>query len=474
MHRLKSLSGSTESFTALLTHLRHHRQLSKPLSFFSALLLLLLTVNGIIAQSDPLPLPPDPVAGFSTQSTDINAPVIPDSPVTVDGTRPKDKLVYKDATLIADDEFSITALELPGVTASTETRGCSTSPARLAWFYKPPSSTSLSSVMSNFDIFTLTKNDESTVRTVQNAGIRPVLQYIKYDAIHDPCFQAKKAKGTPCSCGTKPWNNQVAWNASDICDIRNNHPDWFLRDSSGNLLYKDDFVMMDPGNQGWRDFWTTRMQSSQSQGWDGILIDNIATTFGLHGTNFVKLKNYSSDSAYQTAVVGFLSYARSRYFKPNGKLMFANISVRWGTDDAYRRYMEQLDGAQDEFWSYPRSGYYSTLSWEDDFYRARSTLERGDSIILISQGSKTDTTRQLFAFSSYLLIASDKTYFRYTSDAGGYGQMWLYDNYQFRLGTPTGSAYKSGDSWKRSFTNGEVKVTPGSHLGKITLYSSGC
>jgi hypothetical protein len=460
------------------SHQLHHKS-SKSIALLLTFMSICVSVNRVIAQSDPLPLPPEPeiTTGFSTQSADQ----LPTDSTVVNGAAAeaasvvKNKLVYKDATLIADDEFNTTALDLPSLSLDAAGRACSSSPTKLAWFYKPPGSTSLSTVMNHFDIFTLTKNDEKTMRTVQNAGIRPVLQYIKYDAIHDPCFQAKKAKGTPCSCSKSPLNNQVAWNASDICNIRDNHPDWFLRDASGNLLYKDNQVMMDPGNQGWREFWLSRMRQSQSVGWDGILIDNIATTFGLHGVNFVSLKKYSTDSAYQNAVVGFLAYARSSFFKPNGKLMYANISVRWKTDDAYRRYMEQLDGAQDEFWAYPRTGYYSTLSWEDDFFRARATLERGDSIILISQGAKTDTKRQLFAFGSYLLVASSKTYFRYTSDSGGYGQMWLYDNYQFKLGSPKGAAYRSGDSWKRSFTNGEVKVTPGARTAKITLYSaSGC
>jgi hypothetical protein len=488
MQRFNLPLGQTLSFTAFHSTLLRRHNLSKPLAFASALMLLSLSVSGLVAQSDPVPLPTPVVsAGFGAQSpeqlpagsTDVTVETSPD---TIDmgqsaaTTGKSGKLVYKDATLIADDSFdNTTMLGLPGVTADVSGRGCASSPTRLAWFYKPPGSSSLTSVINNYDIFTFTKNDEKSMRTVQNAGVRPVLQYIKYDAIQDPCFQARKPKGSPCSCSKKPLNNQVAWNAIDICDIRDNHPDWFLRDANGNLLYKDNQVMMDPGSQGWREFWVSRMRSSQSDGWDGILIDNIATTFGMHGTNFVKLQRYSTDSAYQNAVVGFLSYARSTYFKPNNKVMYANISVRWKTDDAYRRFMEQLDGAQDEFWAYSRSGYYSTLSWEDDFFRARDTLSRGDSIILISQGSKTDTKRQLFGFASYLLIASDKTFFRYTSDSGGYGQMWLYDNYLFKLGTPTGAAYKSGDSWKRSFSNGEVKVTPGSREAKITLKSAtGC
>jgi hypothetical protein len=482
MQRPSFLFVRTLPSAVYLLSFHYHRRILHPLAFISALLLLSFSVNGIIAQSDPLPLPTTPVitSGFSAQvpdqlpsaSTDVTV-----DPIDVTGIgasiKAKDKLVFRDATLIADDVLDMTTLNLPGYSEDISGRACASSPTKLAWFYKPPGSSSLSSVISNYDIFTFTKNDESSMRTVQKAGVRPVLQYIKYDAIHDPCFQAKKAKGSPCSCGTKPRNNQVAWNASDICDIRNNHPDWFLRDSNGNLIYWNNYVMMDPGNSGWQNFWLSRIRQSQSDGWDGILIDNMGTRFGVHGTNFVKLQRYSTDLAYQNAVVSFLSNVRSQYFKPNNKLIFANVSVRWGTTSVYLRFMEQMDGAQDEFWAYPRTGYFSTLSWEDDFFRARSTIERGDRIILISQGSKTDTKRQLFGFASYLLVASDKTYFRYTSDSGGYDEMWLYDNYRFKLGTPKGAAYKSGDSWKRLFTNGEVKVTPGSQTAKITLYSSG-
>jgi hypothetical protein len=354
---------------------------------------------------------------------------------------------------------------------------CTSDPIRTTWFYKPPKNTSMSTVMKHFDIYVLTRDDEKFLAEVTNAGEGPVLQYIKYDAISDACFQAKKAKNTPCSCNIKPRANQVAWQQIDICTIRDEHPDWFLRDKSGNLMYWNEFVMMDPGNQGWREFWLSRIKQYQQQypKWGGIFIDNMTTRFGLHSDTFIELQKYPTEKSYQDAVVSYLDWMQNEYFKPTNRLVYGNVSVRWGHTEPFLRYMEELDGAMDEFWAYPRTGYYSAKSWLPRVERAQKALERGKSMMLVSQGTQTDLNRQLFGLASYLLVAGDQIYFRYTSDKA-YSQMWLYDNYKARLGTPLGYYTRSGNTFTRKFSNGTVTVNPETRKATITVKSAtgGC
>jgi hypothetical protein len=369
------------------------------------------------------------------------------------------------------DTISSTAVvDVQGVS-----KACKESPTQLTWFYKPPKNTTMSSVIAHHENYVLTKGDEKFLAQIHNAGERPVLQYLKFDALSDPCFQAKKAKGSPCSCSKDPRDNQVGWLKTDICEIRDKHPDWFLRDKSGNLLYWNDFVMMDPGNAGWREFWLSRAKSSmQQKGWDGVFIDNMTTRFGVHSTNFVSLQKYSTVKAYQDAVVGFINYARNSYFTGAKKKIFANISVRWGDNAVYLRYMDYLSGSMDEFWAYPRSGYYSVQEWQARLERAKGAVNKGKDVMLVSQGTQTDLKRQLFGFASYLLVASPTTYFRYTSDTA-YSKMWLYDNYKLRLGTPTGAYTRNGNTWSRTFSNGKVSVNPETRQASIILFDAdGC
>jgi hypothetical protein len=366
-----------------------------------------------------------------------------------------------------------TGIELPGAVSA----GCVThsSPTKLAFFYNPPENTSTTVMANNFDSFVYTRNFESEVDALSNKGVYPVMQYLKYDAVHDPCFQAKKAQGTACSCSKKPLNNNVGWNQTDICTIRDEHPDWFLRDKNGALIYFNEMVMMDPGNQGWRDFWISRIQISQAEAqWDGVFLDNLATEFGAHhGDTDIVLQKYTDDQ-YRAAVTGFHKYVTDNYFKPNNRLYMANVAVYWGQNDVWFQYTQHMDGGQDEFWALTRDGYYSLLSWEYRLLRWEESIKRGDRVILVTQGTKGNTERQRFGFASYLLLAGPNVTFRYADD-NAYGEPWLYDNYNYKLGNPTGAyVRKENDNGQtvfvRKFQNGKVKVNPEAKKAKIKVY----
>jgi hypothetical protein len=350
------------------------------------------------------------------------------------------------------------------------------SPTQLLFFYKPVENITTEWMAKNFDFFIFTKNDEETLAEVKTISDGEVLQYIKYDAVQDPCFQAKNPPGTPCNCDRNPLNNQVGWNAEDICWIRDNHPDWFLRGESGELLYFQYHVMMDPGNKGWRDFWLSRLESYHAQyPWDGIFIDNLGTRFGLHNADFVPLQRYENDRVYQDTVVGFFEDVRARYFDLAGKTIYANVSVYQNDLTTYLRYLDYLEGAMDEFWAYPREGYYSVSGWQSRLERMDETLKRGKKAFLISQGAWDDHERMRFGLASYLLIADENAYFRYTRQIS-YRRAWLYDDYKLPLGDPLGEYTTDGITWRRYFANGEVSVIPSQNEAALTVYdeTGGC
>jgi hypothetical protein len=233
---------------------------------------------------------------------------------------------------------------------------------------------------------------------------------------------------------------------------------------------------MDPGSEGWRDYFMARMEKSQRDGWDGVFFDNLGTRFTAHWAKpDVKLKKYPTLDSYRAAAIGFLKEVNERYFDPEDKPLFANISVRWGDNPTYFSYLRYLDGVMDEYWAVPKTGYYSVKSWEDRLLRAHGTLKQGKSMILVAQGTEQDYTRQRFTLASYLLIVSDKAYFRYTSNTA-YSQLWTYENYPLPLGKPLGDYNRNGNTWSRRFANGEVKVSPQNRTASIKVYRSnvGC
>lgn len=100
---------------------------------------------------------------------------------------------------------------------------------------------------------------------------------------------------------------------------------------------------------------------------------------------------------------------------------------------------------------------------------AEQTQALGKEIILVSQGPEFDHDRQLFSFSSYLLINNGRAYFRYANHQF-YDQNWLYDNYQVQLGQPLDPRYQLNNSWIRDFENGTVTVNPLTHAAAINLH----
>jgi hypothetical protein len=327
-------------------------------------------------------------------------------------------------------------------------------PLQLAWFYKPPSDGDLHTLQENFSQFILTKNDERARDSLRAQGVQgPFLQYLRFEAIHDPG-----------SCAAQPWRNQVADQTGDFCRIIQQHPDWFLLDVNGNRIVDvtggERFYMMDPGNPGWRAFWLERARHSQeSLGWDGVFLDNVEASLYHRRKAGIQLARYPDEVSYVAAVEGFLAYLYTSYFQPAGRPLQANITA---TDPAaWFRYLRYLDGAMDEGWGVDwSSGYLSPRQWEENLSRAEQTQAMGKQVILVAQGERSNTQRQQFAYASYLLVTGGSASFRYSSAASGYRDAWLYSNYDLDLGAPLGPRYQEGGKWRRDFANGHVIVDP--------------
>ena len=339
-----------------------------------------------------------------------------------------------------------------------------TAPIRLAWFTSLPKQTEdLLTVANWFDVFFLIRGDEDTRDLIKSLGAEgPILQYVEFESIQDPG-----------SCSEEPKVNQAASQPGDFCFISNQHPDWFLLDREGQRIVTTDqgntWYLMDPGNQGWRNFFLERIRKFQSDpNWDGVFLDNVPISLAFREDEGSLPFAYPDDANYRGAIQGFLEFLHREYFEPNNKLLFANLTAR--RDDAgWIASLNFIDGAMYEGWAidWP-NGYRPAEVWERHLDLAEQTQLAGKYIILVSLGNRDDEALQKFAFASYLLINHGNAAFRY-SNSNFYRETWLYDDYAIQLGNPINLRYKDGAVWRRDFENGSVSVDPMSHEVKIII-----
>ena len=365
------------------------------------------------------------------------------------------KILYRAMLLIAT-----LTLSLSGVSSANAlpARASANSMVSLAYFYKTPANMDVATLAQNFNTYVLTHGNEDSRDQLITLGIQaPILQYVRFEVIMDPG-----------SCTATPLKSQVAYKAGDFCNISQNHPDWFLLDPSGNRLSNSGYYYMDPGNAGWRQFWVTRaLEMQQLFGWNGVFMDNVEASLSKHQRAGRTLQRYPTDASYQAAILGFLQYLSTGYFKPQARPLYANI-ISMRDSSVWFAYLSNLDGAMQEGWAVDWStGYLSNTYWLNDMALAEQTQAMGKQAILVSQGSSNNSARQAFAFASYLLVMNGKASFRY-GNAANYSEAWLYPNYEIDLGAPLGARYQSGSVWRRDFTNGYVVVDPINHTADIS------
>jgi len=326
----------------------------------------------------------------------------------------------------------------------------------LAWFSKPPEEVFVPILAEQFDFFILTHKDETERDKLREFGVgKPFLEYLLLLEIQDPG-----------DCDLEPYGNQVAYQTGDFCRIFREHPDWFLRDISGNLIYiSEKSVAMDPGSSGYREFWVKRAIEMQSQyGWDGLFIDNIEGSLKKILGNASLPAKYRNDKEYRYAIEEFLSYIRGHI----SSQLIGNI-VSTDKPAVWHQYSNHLDGFMIEKFAVDWSdGNLAVDEWLGQINLIEDALHSGKTVILVAQGRQADVKRQQFAFVSYLLVNNGNAAFRYAS-SDDYRSVWLYPNYDMDLGLPLGPRYRINKEWRRDFENGYIMIDPVRHTSEIRI-----
>ncbi len=410
-----------------------------------------LAINGLLAVA---------IVAFILNYIDSSAKSAPPATPT--------RIVLPNQPQLTETRRTQTAVSVPSLTFQSTSAPPTSTPTpapiktvHLAWFYKPPNSNDLPTLARYFEVFILTRLDEPARDSLRALGVRqPFLQYLRFDAIHDPG-----------DCTKQPYRNQAALNPGDYCALTRDHPDWFLRDTRGSIIAgKNDgarYVFMDPGNAGWRAFWVQRAKQTQEQyAWDGIFLDNVEATRSKLERNGFTPARYPEDTAYQSAVDGFLAYISSN-LRSRAKPLYANI-IALENSPIWFQYLQYLDGVMEEAFAVDYGGeYFQVDEWEDALSRVEQAQTLGKDVILVAQGARADLPREQFAFASYLLVNFGRAAFRY-ADSQAYEDIWLYANYDVDLGVPLGPRHRSGNAWQRDFAKGSVIVDPAAHTATIS------
>lgn len=336
----------------------------------------------------------------------------------------------------------------------------------LAWFYKPPTDGATLQTIAQYNTtYILTYKDESYRDNLREMGEVVDYQYVRGEAIHDP----DNAFLSPTqSCLSIPFGNQIAYLPNDACLLRDAHPDWFLRDTSGNVIRTSGgYLLMDFGSEGWQQFFIQRILEMQNLfSWHSIFLDNIPMSRTHAGR---PLRDYPDDASYQAAVIEFLQALRAGV---GSRAICANI-IYQTTDVLFLEYARYFDCVLDEAWSVGWSGgYWSPSKWLSQIVRTEAILAQGINVIAVAQGTPTDLDRFRFAYATYLLVAQNGLSFRYSNALNsGYRQFWNYVEFDYNLGQPLNTRYllPDGQTWRRDYSNAVITVNPTTRVGTITV-----
>ncbi len=253
-------------------------------------------------------------------------------------------------------------------------------------------------------------------------------------------------------------------------NINLNHPDWFLKDASGNRIVFQyyagiDFYAMDWGNQAWRDYWVTQaVARAQALGFDGLFLDDLYTK--PWGEIDRPLQQYSTEAQLQAAVRGFLAntYSKAKAANPN-MLVIGNLVDHLWFPNLFADWLTISDGLMDEQFVHvgesTTTGYKSSEDWwKRQLDEVAAAEQMNKRALFISHGATTDYETMLFSYGSYMLAAGGDA--RYYHELGGslttatWFDLWARD-----LGAAQGS-YKVGSNgiYSRDFAGGKVIVNP--------------
>ena len=141
------------------------------------------------------------------------------------------------------------------------------------------------------------------------------------------------------------------------CAANQQHPDWFLTDTTGSRIQFCDYQgiwQMDPGNAAYQDAWFSNVSADmKAHGWDGVMLDDANSTEKYHlcGRTIAK---YPTEASYEAATRSFLARVGPALMG-QGFLVLPNINFDcWET--CWSSFIQYTSGASREWWTKSTNG----------------------------------------------------------------------------------------------------------------------
>lgn len=274
--------------------------------------------------------------------------------------------------------------------------------------------------------------------------------------------------GSPCIVNgvfCPPGVNDAIYHAGGLgfCWTWRNHPNWFLRDSSGKLIVYSGFpdsYMMNYGLAAYQNAWLSAVKSSAlAGGWNGVLMDN-----ALSRNNYGTPAKYPTDTATQAAMLSMLKVVgpglTSAGLTPIANLGYDNLYPSlWSNWLTYTGLMNEFS------WFWGDNSPQGPGGWSGWMEAEVQACSAQGKTCFFHIGSRTDPLSQAqidYSVASYLLYTGGNSYLGYGGDNSG-------ENPQVTLGQPLDSAFQDSNGvWHRDFVNGSVSVDVVNGIGTVT------
>ncbi len=262
----------------------------------------------------------------------------------------------------------------------------------------------------------------------------------------------------------------------NILWIQGNHPDWLLRDSTGNPLRSADDTLSnageywpDPGNKGLQQFFAQKIQkviNANPDLWNGVLVDQFFGTI----SNYEKYAGtkaqtkYKTDRELQLAQLDFLKTISTSV----QKTVIANLDG--SASLLYPQFMVEIaktaGGVENEIIPFENSDEAdSSLLPKDSLLKLLKAIQQIPNDKHVRINSKPgemqgNIDRTLYAYCTYLLISGpDKErYWTFKEGDSSIPHFW-FKEFDLDLGKPLGEA-QFGEVWSREFEKATVVVNP--------------
>jgi len=243
------------------------------------------------------------------------------------------------------------------------------------------------------------------------------------------------------------------------------NPSWYLRNTSGQRFssWSYDWLMAaDVGNQDYQQRWADNVLGKlQTQGWDGVFVDDANPTMR-HHYDVDAVAKYPSDASYGAATGSALATIGPK-LRGAGKLVIPNFGDWRLHRDVVDPWLDHVSGGMEEhFTKYgnsPTAGYYPKADWELQLGALKDAEAKGKYFLGLAHSGDADAAAARFGWATALLGANGRTSFAlaadYTSEPASFPE------YDYDIGEPVApESVDASGVHRRAFSKGLVLVNP--------------